>query len=286
MPPSQVVIFEPLNGVVPPSGKVNVSAPLSVVNTMIVLSSWPMSSSFFMHIADVVVHLLHAGFVDAPVLAAGLADHRHVLVDQHGGDVHARRVVPDEERLVGLLRIVAVEEVDDLGRDFLVDPLRSLERQRTFVLALSDSWRCRRTCTPASVRGGVRQTVVFGSTAPGTSGDAGDRRVLARRRNRLLGRGLVDVREAHALHRVEVIQVAPELLEAVRGRQRVGVVAEMVLAELAGVVAEIEQELGERRGAGPQIGRAAGQLRGIMPVRSGFMPVKKALRPAVQLCSA
>ena len=35
----------------------------------------------------------------------------------------------------------------------------------------------------------------------------------------------------------------------------------MVLAELAGVVAEIEQELGERRRAGPQIGRAAGQLR-------------------------
>ena len=39
MPPSQVFIFEPLNGVVPPSGKVNVSAPLSVVNTIIVLSS-------------------------------------------------------------------------------------------------------------------------------------------------------------------------------------------------------------------------------------------------------
>ena len=35
----------------------------------------------------------------------------------------------------------------------------------------------------------------------------------------------------------------------------------MVLAELAGVVAEIEQELGDRRGAGPQIRRAAGELR-------------------------
>ncbi len=72
---------------------------------------------------------------------------------------------------------------------------------------------------------------------------------------------LVNVREAHALHRIEVIQVAPVFLEAMRGRQRVGVVAEMVLAELAGVVAEIKQELGERRGTGPQIGRAAGQLR-------------------------
>ena len=37
-------------------------------------------------------------------------------------------------------------------------------------------------------RGGVRQVVVFGSTAPGTSGEAGDRRVLARRRDGLLGR--------------------------------------------------------------------------------------------------
>ena len=50
-------------------------------------------------------------------------------------------------------------------------------------------------------------------------------------------------------------------MEAVRGRQRIGVVAEMVLAELAGVVAEIAQEPGERRGAGPQIGGAARQLR-------------------------
>ena len=110
-------------------------------------------------------------------------------------------------------------------------------------------------------RGGVRQTVVLGSTAPGTSAQAGDRRVLAWRREGLLGRGLVDVGEAHALHRIEVIEVAPEFLEAVRGRQRVGVVAEMVLAELAGVVAEIEQELGKMRRPGPQIGWAAGNFR-------------------------
>ena len=50
-----------------------------------------------------------------------------------------------------------------------------------------------------------------------------------------------------------MIEIAPEFLEAVRGRQRVGMVAEVVLAELAGVVAEIEQELGDRRGAGPKI---------------------------------
>ena len=95
----------------------------------------------------------------------------------------------------------------------------------------------------------------------GHLGDAGDRRVPARRRDVLHQGCLVDVGEAHLLHCVEVIEVAPVFLEAVRGRQRVGVVAQVVLAELAGVVAEIEQELGERRGAGPQVGRAARQLR-------------------------
>src|SRR6476620_11406668 len=46
MPPSQVFIFDPLKGVMPPSGKVKVSAPLSVVKTTMELSSSPMSSSF------------------------------------------------------------------------------------------------------------------------------------------------------------------------------------------------------------------------------------------------
>src|SRR3954451_21536510 len=109
-------------------------------------------------------------------------------------------------------------------------------------------------------RGGVMQTVVAGSTAPGTLGDARDRRVLAGRRDALRGRVLVDVGEAHPLHRVEVVQVAPVLLEAVRRRQRLGMVAQVVLAELAGGVAEVEQELGDRRRAGLQVGRAAGEL--------------------------
>jgi hypothetical protein len=75
------------------------------------------------------------------------------------------------------------------------------------------------------------------------------------------------------LHGVEVIEVAPEFLEAVRSRQRVGVVAQMVLAELAGGVAEIVQKLGDRRRAGPQVGRAARELRrnhsGAQRVHSG-----------------
>ena len=68
----------------------------------------------------------------------------------------------------------------------------------------------------------------------------------------------VDVGEAHLLHGIEVIEITPVLLEAMRGRQGLGGVAEVVLAELAGVVAEVEQELGDRRRPGPQLGRAAG----------------------------
>jgi hypothetical protein len=60
---------------------------------------------------------------------------------------------------------------------------------------------------------------------------------------------------------IEVVEIAPIFLEAMCRRQRRSVVAKVVLAELAGGVAEIMQELGERRSAGPQIGWAARQLR-------------------------
>ena len=179
-----------------------------------------MSSSFLSTSADVVVHLLHAGFVDAPVLAAGLADHGLVLGRQHGGDVHARRVVPDEERLVGLLRIVAVEEVDDLGRDFLVHRLRPLQRQRALVpahLVLARAVRGLARRAPGAGASGI--VVVLGSTAPGTSGTPGIGVFLHGGATVCSERGLVDVGEAHPLHRVEVIEVAPVFLEAVRRRQ-------------------------------------------------------------------
>ena len=251
MPPSQVLSLPPLNGVTPPSGKVMVSAPLSVVNTTIVLLSWPMSSSFFSTTPMLSSICFMPASLTPQSLPPGSPDHGQVLVRQHGRDVHARRVVPGEERLVGLLRVVAIEEIDDLGRDFLVNGLRSLKGQRSLVLArlfgagaVGRRAREHRTRWRQADRG-------LGIHRAGNLGQAGDRRVLAWRRERLLGRGLVDVGEAHALHRIEVIEIAPEFLEAVRGRQRVGVVAQMVLAELAGVVAEIEQELGKMRRPGP-----------------------------------
>src|SRR6185369_1024567 len=77
----------------------------------------------------------------------------------------------------------------------------------------------------------------------------------------LQGRGLIDVGEAYPLHRIEVVEIAPEFLETVRGWQRVGMIAQMVLAELAGIVAQIKQEPGECRRAWPYIRWAARQFR-------------------------
>ena len=105
------------------------------------------------------------------------------------------------------------------------------------------------------------QTPSLGSISPGRRRNAGNRDHLHRRHDGLLVRAAVDVREAHLLHRVQVIEVAPELLEPVRGRQRIRMIAEVVLAELAGVVAEVKQELGKARRARAQIRNRARQLR-------------------------
>ena len=72
---------------------------------------------------------------------------------------------------------------------------------------------------------------------------------------------LLMIGEANSLHCIEVVEIAPELLEAVCGRQSLNVIAKVVLAELAGVVAEIMQEHGEGRRARTKIRRTAGELR-------------------------
>src|SRR5262249_56052955 len=59
-------------------------------------------------VTDIVVQLLHTGFLDSPILTALLAQHSFILRRQHRRYVHTRRVVPDEERLVGFFWVVAV----------------------------------------------------------------------------------------------------------------------------------------------------------------------------------
>src|SRR5262249_49315624 len=160
--------------------------------------------------------------------------------------VHARRVVPNEEGLVGLLGIVAVEEVDDLGGDLLIHRLRSLKRQGTLVTASLVLFR--------AVGGFARDDWAWGRqtscglwvNGAGNVRKAWDGRVLAGRSDRLLKGRLVDVWEAHLLNRIEVRKITPILLEAMGSRQRGSVIAEVILSKLAGGVPEIDQELGER----------------------------------------
>src|ERR1700733_11795037 len=203
--------------------------------------------------ADVVVQLLHTGFVDAPVLSSFYAKHSFILRREHGYDVHTRRIIPSEERLVGFLRVVTIEEVDDLGRDFLVHRFRALKRQRALVLARLVLLRAVRGLTRndgARRHQAERRFLVYST---GRVGEARHRRIFAWRRDVLHGRRRIDIREADLLHRVEMIKITPVFLEAMRGRKRRRMVAEVVFAKLAGVVTEVEKELGKRRCAGLQI---------------------------------
>ncbi len=87
-------------------------------------------------------------------------------------------------------------------------------------------------------------------------------------------------------HRVQVIQVAEELVEAVDGGQKLVAVAEVVLAELAGGVAQRLECGGDRAGLRRQTHLGPAWPTVVMPVRIGSSPVMKFARPAVQLASA
>ena len=67
------------------------------------------------------------------------------------------------------------------------------------------------------------------------------------------------VRQFRLFLGVEVIEIAVELVEAVHGRQELVAVAEMVLAELAGRIAERLEQFGDRRVFLLQPERGAGQ---------------------------
>ena len=175
-----------------------------------------------------------------------------------------------------------------MGRDFLIYGFRPLQRERSLVLVgRVGFWVPSEDLPQITGRGGAMQTPSFGSISPGGYGMPGIRAHLHRRHDRLLVRAAVDVREAHLLHCVQVVEVAPVFLEAMRRRQSRRMVAQVVLTELTRRVAEVEQELGEARRT-RVAGRNGlpGNCGGIIPVRSGYMPVTKALRPEVQLASA
>ena len=92
------------------------------------------------------------------------------------------------------------------------------------------------------------------------------------------------VRVLGLLFGVEMVEVAEEFVEAVQRRQVLILVAEMVLAELAGLVAQRLQEFGDGRIFRAEAYVGAGMPTLVSPVRIGFWPVMNAARPAVQLC--
>src|SRR6476469_278891 len=95
-PPSPTVPLVFLKGVMPPSGQVNTSAPLSVVKNDDRVVGLADVVEMFQQCADTVIHLCHAGFFEPIVCIAVL--HRAVLLRQKRPNVHARGIVPDEER--------------------------------------------------------------------------------------------------------------------------------------------------------------------------------------------
>ncbi len=130
-------------------------------------------------------------------------------------DVHPRRVEPQEERLVGLARFLQV--VERGGQELLVDGLHALLAEGARVLDL------------------LRAIGV----GPAVQHAAG--LVL------LDHLGIFEiVLVLELLLRVEVVERAEELVESVRGRQRLVGVAQVVLAELRGHVALLLEQLGNR----------------------------------------
>ena len=142
--------------------------------------------------ADDVVELRHAGLLDAPAVL-GRA-HRLVLVGEVGDDVHAGRVEPEEERLAVALGLV--DELERVGQDLVVDRLHPLRIERAGVLDLLLA-----DLAPARLDGRV---VLVGGPA-----------VDHVARPDLVHQVLRVVAVRRILHRVEVVEVAEELVEAV-----------------------------------------------------------------------
>src|SRR5215813_5441888 len=173
MPPSQVVSLPPLNGVTPPSGKVIVSAPLSVVKTTIVLLSWPMSSSFL----STTPMLSSICFMPASLTPQSLPPGSPTMARYLSGST-----------VVMCMRAGLYQTKNGL----LVRRGSLRSRKSTTLAEISSStvferssvsgpwsWHVWFAGAPSddlhhnTLRGGVRQTVVLGSTAPGTSGMPG-----------------------------------------------------------------------------------------------------------------
>src|SRR5262245_65342154 len=173
MPPSQVLSFPPLKGVVPPSGNVMVSAPLSVVNTTIVLFVCPMSSSFL----RTRPMLSSICFMPASLVPQSLPPRTPSMASYFGDSMVTTCMRAGlYQTKNGLL--VFLGSLRSRKSTTLAEISSSMVRERSSVRGPS-SLQLWFFSVPSEDlhemigRGGVRHLVVFGSTAPGTSGSPG-----------------------------------------------------------------------------------------------------------------
>ena len=182
-----------------------------------------------------------------------------------GSEMHGCCVEPQEERLARLVALV--DEAEGFFGNLIVNRFHAFLGQGTGVLD-------RLLAYPAKT--GIDRWIVL----------VGRQAVHDASRPEFLEKsgifGIVDF--FRFLFRVQVIEVAEELVESVRRWQVFIPVAKVVLSELAGRVA---QRFEQFRDGGIFCCRPSvepGMPTFVMPVRSGFWPVMKAARPAVQLC--
>src|SRR5262249_40800394 len=173
MPPAHVASCPPLKGVVPASGKVMVSAPLSVVKTTMVLLVWPMSSIFlstrpilssicFMP-ASLTPQSLPPG---SPTIAMYLSDNTVVMCMRAGLYQTKNGLLV----LLGSLRSRKSTTFAEISSSTVLDRSKVSGPSSLHVMFLAVPSEDLHASTG---RGGVMQIVVLGSTAPGTSGTPG-----------------------------------------------------------------------------------------------------------------
>ena len=144
--------------------------------------------------------------------------------------MHVRHIHPHEER--GFRIGLPLDEVDARAGGLVVDGLHPLGGQRPGVV---DTLLAGRTEPLVDPIGGLLGR-------PGMD-DAAGHQMAAQQRRLFLGRVVGVLR---FLFGVEVIKVAEELVEAVRGGQVLVEVAEVVLAELPGGVSQRFEQLCDR----------------------------------------
>ena len=186
--------------------------------------------------ADILVMIDH-GVVIRALPASRLADAFRLGV---GAEVHVGGVHPNEERLAGL----CCRLMKSTARSVMSSSMVTIRSLVSGPVSLH-------TCLPTLPK--------RGSTVGSSMSEALQSMHAARAELGAERRVFRVVRQFRLFLGVEVIEVAVELVEAVHGRQKFVAVAEVVLAELSGGVAERLEQFGDRRVFLLQPERSAGQ---------------------------